>query len=115
MGAVYRVRDGATGREVALKQLTLTTARQQRRQGAQLRFRREFHTMVGLRHPQIVQVYDYGVAGDAPYYTMELLDGSDLHDRRELPIADACRILRDVASALAFLHARGLIHRDVAP
>jgi hypothetical protein len=115
MGTVFRVRDGATGRELALKQLAIGGIRPGRKASAQLRFRREFHTMAGLAHPRIVQVFDYGVAADAPHYTMELLDGRDLSDMGELPVADACRILRDVASALAFLHARRLIHRDVAP
>jgi Protein kinase domain/AAA ATPase domain len=71
--------------------------------------------MANLRHPRIVEVFDYGVADDVPYYTLELLDGKDLHDLGKVPWKRACEILRDVASALAFLHARRLLHRDLAP
>jgi len=110
MGAVYRVRDESTGTQVALKQMTWDGE-----DSAQLRFRREFHTMANLKHPRIVQVFDYGVADGKPYYTLELLDGQDLHDLDKVPWKRACELLRDVASALAFLHARRLLHRDLAP
>jgi len=107
MGIVYRALDEATGRRVALKQMGGPPA-------DPLRFRREFHTMRNLAHPRIVEVYDYGVDG-TPYYTLELLDGLDLGDLETLPWRFACELLRDVASALAFLHARRLLHRDLAP
>ncbi len=113
MGAVYRVRDDDTGKELALKQVAPAAAIEPH--AAQLRFRREFHTMATLRHPRIVEVFDYGVADDVPYYTMELLDGKDLHDLDRVPWQRACSLLRDVATALAFLHVRRLLHRDLAP
>src|SRR5687767_13493753 len=79
MGAVFRVRDEATGRTLALKQLLFAEdVPLERRVASQLRFRREFHTMASLVHPRIVTVLDYGVDEDVPYYTMELLDGQDL-------------------------------------
>src|SRR5262249_55939274 len=109
MGAVYRVRDEATGARLALKRMTWGDG-----EGG-LRFRREFHTMASLKHPLIVSVFDYGIDGDAPYYTMELLDGRDLADLEQVDARRACEILRDVAAALGFLHARRLLHRDVAP
>src|SRR5439155_11151046 len=80
-----------------------------------LRFRREFHTMASLAHPNIVEVFDYGFDRGTPYYTMELLDGQDLADLGRVTTHRACGLLRDVASALAFLHARRLLHRDLAP
>src|SRR5262249_40842979 len=52
--------------------------------------------------------------GKLPYYTLELLDGQDLHDLDRVAVPRACELLRDVASALAFLHARRLLHRDLA-
>jgi tetratricopeptide (TPR) repeat protein len=112
MAVVYEVTDVPTGQRVALKQLLEELAD---RQGPALQFRREFHTMARLQHPQIVEVYDYGVSGGLPYYTMELLDGSDL---RKLAPAEPRRagfLLRDLASALAYLHSRRFVHRDVSP
>jgi len=109
MGAVYRVRDESRDRVLALKQMTVAD------ENAGLRFRREFHTMASLKHPRIVEVFDYGVADGTPYYTLELLDGQDLHDLDKVPWQRACALLRDVATALAFLHARRLLHRDLAP
>ncbi len=113
MGSVYRVVDETTGEPLALKELRPdTSSRESERM--RLRFRREFHTMARLAHPHIVGVRDFGLDGTRPYYTMELLDGQDLRDLGPVPVDRACRLLRDVASALAFLHTRRLIHRDLA-
>ncbi len=114
MGAVYRVADESTGRQLALKTFGGPAARSESERH-RLRFRHEFHTMAGLVHPRIVQVFDYGLDGEMPYYTMELLDGHDLGDLGQVEPKRACELLRDVASALAFLHVRHLIHRDLAP
>jgi hypothetical protein len=118
MGAVFRAVDLHTGLEVALKRM-LPRDETQRARHAELRFRREFHTLSSLRHPRIVRAHDYGIDAKGPYYTMELLGGEDLRDairrRGTLPPAQVCAILRDLASALASLHARGLIHRDLTP
>ncbi|HJL15942.1 MAG TPA: protein kinase [Sandaracinaceae bacterium LLY-WYZ-13_1] len=117
MGAVYWATDERTGEAVAVKRMLLERTRTARK--AILRFQREFHTLASLRHPRVIRAYDYGVDGAGPYYTMELLEGEDLRDvmkaRGPLPPREVCRILRDVASALAALHARGLIHRDLSP
>ena len=112
MGAVYRVRDDTTGHQLALKQMTLSGKDVD---AARLRFRREFHTMASLKHPRIVEVFDFGMDDGNPYYTLELLDGQDLHDLDQVPWRRACELLRDVATALASLHARRLLHRDLAP
>ncbi|MCA9707225.1 MAG: AAA family ATPase [Myxococcales bacterium] len=112
MGEVWRAHDLGTDRPVALKRFALGPDKQDDR----LRFRHEFHTLARLRHPRIVEVHDYGVDDrDRPFYTMELLDGRDFSELAPLPWPRACGLLRDVASALAFLHARQLLHRDVAP
>ena len=112
--AVYSVLDASTGRTLALKLLEAKPGGA-RSEGHELRFRREFHTMAGLVHPNIVEVHDYGVAKEGPFYTMELLSGQDLRAMGRCPIDTACSLLRDVASALALLHARHLLHRDVGP
>ena len=112
VGRVYRARDRSTGHDVALKRLL---------SGAQSRgpllalFEREYHTLRSLKHPRIIEVYDYGVDRDGAYYTMELLSGTDLGKLAPLPYQQACAYLRDVASSLALLHARRLLHRDVSP
>jgi Protein kinase domain/AAA ATPase domain len=115
MGSVYRVCDGSTQRRLALKTLRPSEHRDARRDRAELWFRREFHVVAGLRHPCIVEVHDYGIDGQTPYYTMELLDGHDLRDHPRFEVEHGCRVLREVASALAFLHARRLVHRDLKP
>ncbi|MEM7154280.1 MAG: AAA family ATPase [Myxococcota bacterium] len=115
MGVVYQVFDRATQRDLALKQLlsadVVSTTGQRER--STVRFRREFHTVAGLSHPCVVTVYEYGIELDQPYYTMELLEGPTLSQLLRAPVTQCCRILRGVASALAFLHSRRLLHRDL--
>jgi hypothetical protein len=111
MGVVYRAHDRVLGRAVALKRLLLEgDARRRTRM-----FEREFHTLAGLKHPRIIEVYDYGLDERGAYYTMELLDGRDLRELAPLSYRTACLYLRDVASSLALLHARSLLHRDLSP
>ncbi|HET8934445.1 MAG TPA: protein kinase [Polyangiales bacterium] len=112
MGEVFAAYDRSKQRAVALKRL-LTRSDSQRGQVAH--FMREYYALSALKHPRIIEVYEYGVDRDVPYYTMELLDGQDLRDLSPLPYREACRYLRDVASSLALLHARRLLHRDVSP
>src|SRR5215813_3241303 len=112
MGAVYRVHDQRDGRELALKRLMLPKGHE--RTAAEL-FEREFHTLSELAHPRIIEVYDYGVDAEGAYYTMELLPGQDLRELGKTDWQTACRLLRDVASSLAILHSRKLLHCDVSP
>ena len=113
-GVVYRALDDVSGRVVAFKQLVSARTGKRAKTLAAL-FEREYRTLVRLKHPRIIEVYDYGVTPEGPYYTMELLEGSDLGKLRRLPYPDVCRHLRDVASSLALLHAQRLVHRDVSP
>src|ERR1700759_3199295 len=74
MAVVYRVRDRSSGQALALKQLLLPEAGEQRALFAAL-FEREFNTLAELSHPSVIAVHEYGALPDAgPYYTMELLD-----------------------------------------
>ena len=114
MASVYRVTDSVTGRQVALKQLTLARDEKRGRESAAL-FEREFHTLAQLSHPRIIEVYDYGLDQAGPYYTMELLEGEDLRERSPVPWREACALLYDVCSSLALIHSRRLVHRDVSP
>lgn len=113
MGTVYRGFDRLAQRPVAYKRIKVVSESARSRLAAL--FKREYDTLAHLTHPNIVEVYDYGLDGFGPYYTMELLSGDDLTDLAPLPIDRACRIMRDVASALALLHARRMVHRDVSP
>jgi eukaryotic-like serine/threonine-protein kinase len=83
------------------------------------RFRREIQLAAKLQHPHLVPLLSAGAAGGLLYYTMPLIEGESLRVKLaregELPVSDAVRILSDVADALAYAHAHGLIHRDIKP
>src|SRR5580700_8366411 len=91
MGAVYRVKDEPTGQTLALKRFGGPAAIDNIERH-QLRFRREFHTIVRLRHPRIVEAREYGVDRGTPFYTMELLDGRDLGDLGTLETVRFCEL-----------------------
>jgi hypothetical protein len=110
---VYEVRDPQSGRALALKRLH--TERPERMQLALALFEREYYTLAQLAHPSVIRVYEYGVDERGAHYTMELLDGSDLFELGKRPWQKACSVLRDVASALAMLHSRRWLHRDLSP
>jgi tetratricopeptide (TPR) repeat protein len=114
VGVVYRVRDEAGGASLALKQLLSSQAGSRKRKLETL-FEREYHTLARLKHPCIIEVYEYGLTESGPYYTMELLGGGDLQQHAPLPWRDVCRHMCDVASSLALLHAHRMVHRDITP
>jgi hypothetical protein len=115
MACVYRASDRSLGRDVALKQLVVSPTAPERASIAAL-FEREFHILMQLRHPHVIAVHDYGVSAEgAPFYTMELLDGGDLRERAPISWRETCRLVFDVCSALALLHSRRLLHRDISP
>src|SRR3954469_8204102 len=115
MARVYRVVDERSGQRFALKQLVRPS---ERHATLQAMFEREYHTLAQLAHPRIVRVFDYGLDRDLPYYTMELLEGTDVRRAARthgLGVREVCLLLRDAASALALIHSRRLVHRDVGP
>ena len=83
------------------------------------RFEREILLAAGLQHPHIVPVLTAGEVGGVPFFTMPYIEGESLARRLrsagELPVADAVRLLREVASALEYAHAHGIVHRDIKP
>jgi tetratricopeptide (TPR) repeat protein len=114
MGNVYRAIDETSGREIALKQLQIP-AHASNRPVIEALFEQEYRTLAQLHHPRVISVYDYGLAAEGPYYSMELLQGDNLSECAPVPWRQACVLMHDVCSSLALLHARRLIHRDVSP
>ncbi len=114
MAVVYSVVDAVSARRLALKQLAMASSNRHFGEQAAA-FEREFHTLVQLSHPRIIEVYDFGVDDGGRYYTMELLEGGDLKERSPLPWREACSLLYEVCSSLALIHSRGLVHRDISP
>src|SRR5688572_4690321 len=108
MGVVYAARDLTANRDVAVKLM-------RPRADAAVPFRREFQTLARLEHPRVVAVFDFGRVQQDLFYTMELLEGSDLLGVGRVDVVTACAIVRDIASALAMLHARRLLHGDLSP
>src|SRR2546422_2681434 len=83
------------------------------------RFRREVELAASLQHPHIVPLLSAAAAGDLLYYTMPLVEGESLRTKLaregELPVTETIRVLADVADALAYAHAHGVVHREVKP
>ena len=117
MGTVFSVEHVALGRQYALK--VLRTRVIERDPTAAQRFLREARTAARVRHPNIVDVFDFGHLPDGrPYFVMELLEGESLADRVSrgpLPPAEVVTIARQLGEALAAAHDRGVIHADVTP
>ena len=115
MGHVYRARDPQLGRDVALKVLPDTVARDPERLA---RFDREARTLAALNHPNIAQIYGLEQAGTGRAIVMELVGGDDLSARIErgaLPPAEALDIARQIANGLEAAHDVGIVHRDLKP
>jgi tetratricopeptide (TPR) repeat protein len=110
VGAVFRVHDASTGRALALKRLL---GGNNKRLSALFEF--EYYTLSSLKHPNMVEAFDYGTDAAGPYYTMELLLGSDLSVCAPMAWQEACKIMVEAATGLGLLHARRLVHRDISP
>ncbi|HYW30873.1 MAG TPA: serine/threonine-protein kinase [Gemmatimonas sp.] len=116
MGIVLLARDERLDRQVALKVLPPGLADQAE---TRERFLREARMAAQLSHPNIVPVHRADDIGGFAFFAMGYVDGDTLadriRDRGALPPADVIRVLREVAWALAYAHARGIVHRDVKP
>jgi len=115
MGVVYQAKQTSLGRIVALKVIRsgeLANPQDQRR------FVLEAEVIARLQHPNIVQVYDVGVAADGPFYTMELLGGRNLAEKLDsgpMPFRNGAKLLAIIARAVDCAHKHGVVHRDLKP
>lgn len=114
MATVYKAHQASLARYVALKVLPAYLAEDE---GFAERFRSEAVTIAKLRHPNILQVFDHGDENGVRYIVSEFVDGGTLADQigAPLPVDYVVQMLRPVASALDYAHARDVVHRDVKP
>jgi len=115
MSRVFVAEETALDRKVVIKVLPPETAAQVSLE----RFKREILFAARLQHPHIVPLLTAGESNGLPYFTMPFVDGESLRARLarhgELPVNQAVRVLREIASALASAHERGIVHRDIKP
>src|SRR6266487_1814014 len=116
MATIYRARDLQMDRDVAVKMLREVYSTNPK---FVTRFLREARAASALKHPNIVQVYDYGQTDGNYYIVMELVEGTDLRSylssRGVLNVDRAIIIAHDIALGLGAAHRRGIVHRDVKP
>jgi serine/threonine protein kinase len=114
MGIVFRARDRALKRVVAVKQLLHPAPSAE----AMARFRAEAEALARLRHPHVVQVYAAGEQDGRPYFIMEYVEGGGLDEKvrgQPQPPADAARLVMLLARAVQAAHQQGIVHRDLKP
>ncbi|MEO8190269.1 MAG: protein kinase [Acidobacteriota bacterium] len=115
MGEVYRARDERLRREIAIKVLSADLSGDAERRK---RFEQEARAASSLSHPNLVTIFDIGVAGDVVYIAMELISGRTLRDLQSegpLPTKRLLDIAFQAADGLAKAHAAGIVHRDLKP
>jgi len=116
MGTVFLARDLKLDRPVAMKLLSPELAA---RPELRERFLRETRTAAAFSHPNIVAVHSVEDSGSLLFYVMSYVEGETLSHRVKrqgpLPVPDATRLIQEVAWALSYAHARGVVHRDMKP
>ncbi|OEV23142.1 serine/threonine protein kinase, partial [Streptomyces nanshensis] len=123
MGEVWRARDESLGRRVAVKCLKPPGRREDAGflRVLRERFRREARVAASLQHRGVTVVHDFGDDDGLLYLVMELLEGRNLsqlladNKGQPLPLAEVLDVAEQVAAALAYTHAQGVVHRDLKP
>src|SRR5579864_8951011 len=115
MSRVFAAMDSSLGRRVVVKMLPVEMSGQ----FSVDRFRREISIAARLQHAYVVPLLSAGEDDGVPYFTMPFVEGESLRVRLgrppKLTLAEAVRILREVATALAYAHAHDVVHRDIKP
>jgi serine/threonine protein kinase len=120
MASVYKAYQPGLDRYVAIKTMHAFLAEEE---GFVERFRREAQSVARLRHPNIVQMYDFDVEHGTYYMVMEFLEGPSLKNKLAqlekrgewMTLEESIHIIRDVGEALQYAHSRGMSHRDIKP
>lgn len=116
MGEVYKAHDTKLRRDVAIKVLPASFARDADRLA---RFRREAQLLASLNHPNIATIYNIEDSNGTTYLVMELVPGENLAERIKrdgaVPVEEALTIAKQIAEALEAAHEKGIIHRDLKP
>ena len=119
MGVVYRARDPKLGRTVAIKMVSTAGLDAEAEKEYRERFVVEAHAAGRFSHPGIVTIFDVREEPE-PYLVMEYVEGQSLQqlmgrDNRPLPLSTTLRLIQEVAEALHYAHAQGVVHRDIKP
>lgn len=109
MGQVYKAYDSVLGRYVAIKIMALAENDE-----FVNRFLREANTAAGLKHPNIVTIYEAGVINERYFIAMEFVDGTTI-DKAKLPIPKTLELFGSICDALEYAHKQGIVHRDIKP
>ncbi len=120
MAEVYEAYNPILDRRVAIKVIFPQLSAEK---DFEERFRREAKLIAALRHPHIVQLYDYDIVEDQPFMIMEYLEGGTLRERLDalrargevMPLVEVARLITAVAEALDYAHTQGAVHRDIKP
>jgi hypothetical protein len=113
VGVAFEVFDELEQRRLALKRMLPQEGVRNEQQ--QVLFRHEYSILAQFAHPNVVQVYDFGVDEGVPFYTMELVVGEHPGTSGPMPWRAVCRLLMTLCEPLGLLHARGWVHRDLSP
>ena len=114
MGVVYKAHHKVLHRDVALKMIL----RADHDATILSRFHFEAQSVATLKHPGIVEIYEYGEEGGIPWFALEFVDGktlSQLTNKEPIDPVRAAKITADLASAIAYAHEQGVLHRDIKP